>query len=299
MPYTLKELKYNDAWASMNDADEREYELLLQEAIDNLNISGSGDPNVAPTLRDENGILLSFEDRNTGGALDHPNQYITINKMSEEHTKDDKFSKVIDNIFKNIVVVDPETGEVLSGVLTRQEHISAIDQSVSEAVSEAQREADLTLNQSLLEAKQERDQAVSVSIQNTKIETEADIRAEYDSIVAELEATIDEEFSLTILSQPMDCWAEWLESYDVVVDSETPEFYPNSAEGGHIICEVRVSGQTPNYQWYHNEVEIEEATKPKFEKLNANADYVGTYICKIWNSGDEVWSEPIEWTSRD
>ena len=299
MPYTLKELKDNEAWTSMNDADAREYELLLQEAITNLNISGSGDPNVAPTLRDENGVVLSFEDRNTGDALDHPNQYITINKMSEEHTKDDKFDKVIDNIFKNVVVVDPETGEVLSGVLTRQEHIAAIDQSVSEAVTESQREADLTLNQSLLEAKQERDQAVAVSIQNSKIETEADIRTEYESIVAELEATIDEEFALTILSQPMDCWAEWLESYDVVVDSESPEFYPNSAEGGHIICEIRVSGQTPSYQWYHNEIEIEGATKPKFEKLNAKSDSIGTYVCKVWNSGAEVWSEPIEWTSKD
>ena len=155
------------------------------------------------------------------------------------------------------------------------------------------------LNQSLLEAKQERDQAVAVSIQNTKIETEADIRTEYESIVAELEATIDEEFALTILSQPMDCWAEWLESYDVVVDSESPEFYPNSAEGGHIICEIRVSGQTPSYQWYHNEIEIEGATKPKFEKLNAKSDSIGTYVCKVWNSGAEVWSEPIEWTSKD
>ena len=74
MPYTLKEVKDNEAWTSMNDADAREYELLLQEAITNLNISGSGDPNVAPTLRDENGVVLSFEDRNTGDALDHPNQ---------------------------------------------------------------------------------------------------------------------------------------------------------------------------------------------------------------------------------
>ena len=299
MPYTLKELKYNDAWASMNDADEREYELLLQEAIDNLNISGSGDPNVAPTLRDENGVLLSFEDRKTGDALDHPNQYITINKMSEEHTKDDKFSKVIDNIFKNIVVIDPETGEVLSGVLTRQEHMSAIDQSVSEAVSESQREADLNLNQSLLEAKQERDTALSVAIQNTRVETETDIRAEYESIVAELEATIDEEFALTIVIQPMAAWEEWLESYDVVVDSEIPEFYPNSAEGGHIICEVRVSGQSPNYQWYHNEIKIEGATTPKFENEHANEDSIGVYTCKVWNQATEVWSEPIEWIAKD
>jgi len=41
MPYTLKELKDNEAWTSMNDADAREYELLLQEAITNLNIFDS------------------------------------------------------------------------------------------------------------------------------------------------------------------------------------------------------------------------------------------------------------------
>ena len=49
MPYTLKELKQSELWQDMNDADEREYELLLNQAITNVNVSGSYYQNVDPT----------------------------------------------------------------------------------------------------------------------------------------------------------------------------------------------------------------------------------------------------------
>ena len=69
MPYSFEELKNNEYWQKMNEADEIEYQEKLNLLRKNSAVSGSD----TVTLRDDGGIFQSFEDiNNLGKGIDAP-----------------------------------------------------------------------------------------------------------------------------------------------------------------------------------------------------------------------------------
>tara|TARA_B100000575_G_C23115142_1_gene644550 strand:- start:1388 stop:1870 length:483 start_codon:yes stop_codon:yes gene_type:complete len=66
MPYTVEELKKKETYQKIADADKNELKKLFEDEEARAAISGSTDGSIQ-TLRNENGVILSYEDPENPG----------------------------------------------------------------------------------------------------------------------------------------------------------------------------------------------------------------------------------------
>jgi hypothetical protein len=66
MPYTVEELKKKETYQKIADADKNELKKMFEDEEARAAISGSTDGSIQ-TLRNENGVLLSYEDPENPG----------------------------------------------------------------------------------------------------------------------------------------------------------------------------------------------------------------------------------------
>ena len=67
MPYTEEQLKSKESYKNIIDADKNTLKKFFEEESLKANVSGS-DPNAINTLRDSNGVLLSYENPDKLGS---------------------------------------------------------------------------------------------------------------------------------------------------------------------------------------------------------------------------------------
>jgi hypothetical protein len=95
MPYSLKELKNNQFWNDIQDADEKEYNDKINLEFDKMSASGST-MSSNQNMRDANGNMLLFEDVNSGMGLNMPHQFISVFSLRRKY----KSGPAIDLILK-------------------------------------------------------------------------------------------------------------------------------------------------------------------------------------------------------
>tara|TARA_Y100000361_G_scaffold73681_1_gene65218 strand:+ start:222 stop:833 length:612 start_codon:yes stop_codon:yes gene_type:complete len=103
MPLTLEQARKNDYYQNVTDADERKQLKAIQEALARMQISGSSPDSTNP-LRDDNNVLLSYEDPNEPGeSIEEPFQYVRL-KIRQKSTQVSDYLKYLgeDIIFKEI-----------------------------------------------------------------------------------------------------------------------------------------------------------------------------------------------------
>jgi len=66
MPYTIDELKNNEYFQSLNDADIIAYRAEMEKQRERTIVSGSNANTNSEVLRDEDGTFISYEDPDTG-----------------------------------------------------------------------------------------------------------------------------------------------------------------------------------------------------------------------------------------
>ena len=104
MPLTIKQARKSEFYQNVADADERKQLKAIQEALSRMQISGSSPDSTNP-LRDDNNILLSYEDPNKPGeSLEEPFQYVRL-KVRQKSTQVSDYLKYLgeDIIFKEIL----------------------------------------------------------------------------------------------------------------------------------------------------------------------------------------------------
>ena len=55
-----------------------------------------------------------------------------------------------------------------------------------------------------------------------------------------------------------------------------------------------VGRPAPSFQWYHNNIPIQEATNRVFSKSAASTEDQGLYFCKVYNTAGEILSQSTE-----
>tara|TARA_Y100001938_G_scaffold147803_1_gene229865 strand:- start:31 stop:642 length:612 start_codon:yes stop_codon:yes gene_type:complete len=104
MPLTIKQARKSDYYQNVADADERKQLKAIQEALSRMQISGSSPDSTNP-LRDENNVLLSYENPSRPGeSLEEPFQYVRL-KVRQKSTQVSDYLKYLgeDIIFKEIL----------------------------------------------------------------------------------------------------------------------------------------------------------------------------------------------------
>ena len=100
MPYSFEELKNNEYWQKMNEADEIEYQEKLNLLRKDSAVSGSD----RVTLRDDSGIFQSFEDiNNPGTGIDAPHQYVYVSRLSPKLKTSIAIDNVLDREIKELI----------------------------------------------------------------------------------------------------------------------------------------------------------------------------------------------------
>lgn len=104
MPLTIKQARKSEFYQNVADADERKQLKAIQEALSRMQISGSSPDSTNP-LRDENNVLLSYENPSRPGeSLEEPFQYVRL-KVRQKSTQVSDYLKYLgeDIIFKEIL----------------------------------------------------------------------------------------------------------------------------------------------------------------------------------------------------
>ena len=131
MPYTQEKALKNDFYQNVSDADEQKQLKAIQEALARMQISGSTADSTNP-LRDENNVLLSYEDPNEPGeSIEQPYQYVRLN-IRQKSTQVDDFVKYLAeaSTFKEIF---PEPAEV-SGDAEDAEDLEAMKETLAKEI---------------------------------------------------------------------------------------------------------------------------------------------------------------------
>ena len=88
MPYTIKEARNTEYYKNVQDADEHKLLKSLEEEKKRAAISGSALDATSP-LRDDNDILLSYEDpKNPGNSMEQPHQYVRLPVVQKSSNKE-------------------------------------------------------------------------------------------------------------------------------------------------------------------------------------------------------------------
>ena len=132
MPLTIKQARKSDYYQNVADADERKQLKAIQEALSRMQISGSSPDSTNP-LRDDNNILLSYEDPNKPGeSLEEPFQYVRL-KVRQKSTQVADYLKYLgeDIIFKEIFpqkAVDEDITDETEINLLAEELVTALEE---------------------------------------------------------------------------------------------------------------------------------------------------------------------------
>jgi len=88
MPYTIKEARNTEYYKNVQDADEHKLLKSLEEEKKRAAISGSALDATSP-LRDDNDILLSYEDpKNPGNSMEQEHQYVRLQIVQKSSDKE-------------------------------------------------------------------------------------------------------------------------------------------------------------------------------------------------------------------
>jgi len=134
MPLTLEQARKNDYYQNVTDADERKQLKAIQEALARMQISGSSPDSTNP-LRDDNNVLLSYEDPNEPGeSIEEPFQYVRL-KVRQKSTQVSDYLKYLgeDIIFKEIF---PQ--KAVSEDITDETEINLLAEELVTAIEEQQ-----------------------------------------------------------------------------------------------------------------------------------------------------------------
>lgn len=101
MPYSLKELQNNSYYQSLERADRIEYESKITTQRTMFQNSGSN-YYVSQSLRDENGIFLSYEDPDTQLGMQGPWQEVIVKSFSPKLKKGEYFNKILNREFEEL-----------------------------------------------------------------------------------------------------------------------------------------------------------------------------------------------------
>ena len=132
MPLTIKQARKSEFYQNVADADERKQLKAIQEALSRMQISGSSPDSTNP-LRDDNNILLSYEDPNRPGeSLEEPFQYVRL-KVRQKSTQVADYLKYLgeDIIFKEIFpqkAVDEDITDETEINLLAEELVTALEE---------------------------------------------------------------------------------------------------------------------------------------------------------------------------
>ena len=132
MPLTIKQARKSEFYQNVADADERKQLKAIQEALSRMQISGSSPDSTNP-LRDDNNILLSYEDPNKPGeSLEEPFQYVRL-KVRQKSTQVADYLKYLgeDIIFKEIFpqkAVDEDITDETEINLLAEELVTALEE---------------------------------------------------------------------------------------------------------------------------------------------------------------------------
>lgn len=135
MPYTKKQIESKESYQNIIDADKNELKRFFEEEDLKATISGST-MDAIKTLRDSNGMLLSYEDPDNPGKTYSSKIQLTRIKMdyydaiqSEVRVKLKK-ERTFDEGFRPVPDVVVEAGDREAAILQREGEIETIEERI-------------------------------------------------------------------------------------------------------------------------------------------------------------------------
>jgi len=101
MPYTIAELQDNQYFQTLENRDIAEYEERMAYDREQFAMSGSS-TTVSQTLRNENGVFISYEDKQTELGMQGPWQEVVVTNQSQNIRTDEMLDLVITRTFEEM-----------------------------------------------------------------------------------------------------------------------------------------------------------------------------------------------------
>lgn len=95
MPYTLEELKNNPYFQTLENRDVAEYENKIARDRTLFEMSGSSTTN-SQTLRNADGMFISYEDKNTELGMQGSWQEVVVSNQTSATRTDEMLDLVVD-----------------------------------------------------------------------------------------------------------------------------------------------------------------------------------------------------------
>ena len=108
MPYTKEELDSNEHYQDIISANRRAYDEQVEREFAAMRATGSR-ANSTPTLRNEDGSIILYEDPDDGSGLDRPNQYVDV-EMKQPTIRKKLLDSVVDRTIKELSINIDEGG---------------------------------------------------------------------------------------------------------------------------------------------------------------------------------------------
>ena len=103
MPYTKEQLGNNEYFQSLKLEASREYEEERARAIAEFSVSSSMENNNQLLRQGINGPILSYENPETGTALDDPTSWVKIDRKQPKYKRGDELDEVLNRNFTELV----------------------------------------------------------------------------------------------------------------------------------------------------------------------------------------------------
>jgi len=103
MPYTKEQLENNEYFQSLRLEASREYEEERARTIAEFSVSSSMEDNNQLLRQGPGGPIISYENPETGTALDDPTSWVKINRKQPKYKRGDDLDEVINRNFTELV----------------------------------------------------------------------------------------------------------------------------------------------------------------------------------------------------
>tara|TARA_R100000353_G_scaffold111591_2_gene80003 strand:+ start:8845 stop:9156 length:312 start_codon:yes stop_codon:yes gene_type:complete len=103
MPYTKEQLENNEYFQSLKLEASREYEEERARAIAEFSVSSSMENNNQLLRQGINGPILSYENPETGTALDDPTSWVKIDRKQPKYKRGDELDEVLNRNFTELI----------------------------------------------------------------------------------------------------------------------------------------------------------------------------------------------------
>ena len=103
MPYTKEQLENNEYFQSLKLEAPREYEEERARAIAEFSVSSSMENNNQLLRQGINGPILSYENPETGTALDDPTSWVKIDRKQPKYKRGDELDEVLNRNFTELI----------------------------------------------------------------------------------------------------------------------------------------------------------------------------------------------------